>query len=94
METVRAAASQRVVTLMTPAEKTMLEAKARRAGVSIGEFVRRSVDVYDPEEVRDLDQLAELAAEFKRRTEAALASVDRARADVELTLQHLRRGRS
>ena len=68
--------------------------KARRAGVSIGEFMRRSVDVYDPEEVRGLEQLADLAAEVKRRTEAALANVARTRADVEITLQHLRRGRS
>lgn len=43
------AASQRVVVLMPPEDKARLEEKARRAGTSIGELVRRSVDAYDPE---------------------------------------------
>lgn len=94
MEPLEETASARVVTLMTPGEKSALEKKARRAGLSVGELVRRSVDAYDPEELRDLEQLAGLAAEVRRRTETSLANVARARAEVDVTLQHLRRGRS
>ena len=43
------AATQRVVVLMPPEDKARLEDKARRAGTSIGELVRRSLDAYDPE---------------------------------------------
>jgi len=90
----REAVTERVITLMTPAEKSQLETKARKAGVSVGEFVRRSVDAYDPEETRELEQLATLATEFKRSAEAASAAVDRARANVARTLDQLRRGRT
>jgi hypothetical protein len=91
MDLGREAVSERVVTLMTPTEKSRLEGKARQAGISIGEFVRRSVDAYDPEEMLQLEQLAGLAAEFKRSAEAASAAVDRARANVAETLKQLRK---
>ena len=44
-----AAATQHVVVLMPPEDKARLEEKARRAGTSIGEIVRRFIDTYDPE---------------------------------------------
>lgn len=79
---------------MTRTEKSLLEKKARDTGISVGEFVRRSVDAYDPEEARELEQLAALAREFRRGAEAASAAVDRARANVEATIEELRRKRT
>ncbi len=63
MDTAREPVTERVITLMTPTEKSLLEKKARETGISVGEFVRRSVDAYDPEEARELEQLAALAEE-------------------------------
>lgn len=94
MEAVREAVNERVVTLMTASEKRHLEAKARRAGVSVGEFVRRSVDAYDVEGSQELEQLAALAKEFKDSAEKALASVIGAREDVARTREQLSRRRS
>ena len=79
---------------MTRTEKSLLEKKARDTGISVGEFVRRSVDAYDPEEARELEQLAALAREFRRGAEAASAAVDRARANVRATIEELRRKRT
>lgn len=85
----REALSARVVTLMTPTEKDSLEAKARGAGLSVGEFVRRSVDAFDAEEIRQLEQISELAREFKLSVERASASLDRTNARIEVTLAGL-----
>jgi hypothetical protein len=93
METVRDAATERVITLMTRAEKSELENKARRANVSVGEFVRRSVEAYDPDEIQQLEQLADLAREFRSSAERASAAVDRASAKVRQTVEYLRRKR-
>jgi hypothetical protein len=89
MEGVRELVRERVITLMTSDEKARLEGKARLAGVSVGEFVRRSVDAYDPEEVRQLEQLADLARAFRESAERASAAMDRANAAIELTRSQL-----
>jgi hypothetical protein len=78
MDTAREAVTERVITLMTPTEKSELEKKARQTGVSIGEFVRRSVDAYDPEEAREIEKLMALAAELKQSTERASLALDKA----------------
>ncbi|MBB6249856.1 plasmid mobilization protein [Nitrospirillum iridis] len=83
-------ATERVTTLMTPSEKAKLEAKARKVGVSVGEFVRRSVDAFDPEEAMLLTQLAALAAELDHSNRDAAAALDRALMDIELTRHQLR----
>lgn len=44
-----ATATERVVVLMPREDKARLEDKARRAGTSVAELVRRSIDAYDPE---------------------------------------------
>lgn len=85
------AATERVTALMTPAEKARLEAKARTAGVSVGEFVRRSVDSYDPENAAELAQLAAMAAELERSNKAASDALDRALASVAATRAQLER---
>ena len=84
-------ATERVTTLMSVPEKTALELKARKAGVSVGEFVRRSVDFYDPDEVAALAQLADLAAELARSNREAVAALDRALASVAETCGQLER---
>lgn len=43
-----AGATERVVVLMTPAEKRSLERKAKATRLSTGELVRRSVEAFDP----------------------------------------------
>lgn len=87
----REAVTARVVTLMTPTEKSNLEAKAKGAGLSVGEFVRRSVDAFDAEEMLQLEQLAVLAREFRLSMENAAAAVDRANASIEDTRASLSR---
>jgi hypothetical protein len=94
MDTVREPVTERVITLMTPTEKSSLEKKARDTGISVGEFVRRSVDAYDPEEAREIEQLAALAREFRLGAEAASAAVDRARANIAATIEELHRKRT
>jgi hypothetical protein len=94
MDAARESVTERVITLMTRAEKSRLESKARQAGVSVGELVRRSVEAYDPEEVRQLEQLADLSRAFRESAERASAAVDRANAAVVRTLEQLKRRRS
>jgi len=91
MDNATETASERVTTLMTSREKTALEEKARRAGVSVGEFVRRSVDAFDPEEAADLVQLAALAGELERSNREASAALDRALNSIEITRKQLDR---
>ncbi|NYZ17167.1 hypothetical protein HL658_31875 [Azospirillum sp. RWY-5-1] len=84
-------ATERVITLMTPTEKATLEQKARQAGVSVGEFVRRSVDAYDPEEAALLAELEALAVELKRSNDEASSALDRALASIAETRAQLDR---
>lgn len=90
MDTALEQAIARVVTMMTPAEKARLETKARRARLSVAEFVRRSVDAYDPDEIHEIEQLAELARAFRDSARRASDSVDRANADVAKTIEHMK----
>jgi hypothetical protein len=82
-------ATERVTTLMTPAEKAALEAKAKGAGVSVGEFVRRSVEAFDPDQATSLAQLAAVAAELTRSNQAAAQALDQALANIEATRAQL-----
>ena len=94
MDVASEAATARLVTLMTPSEKARLERKAREAKISVGEFVRRSVDAYDAAEIQQLEQLAELARAFRESAERASAAVDRANANVLETLEYFRSRRN
>jgi hypothetical protein len=78
-----AAATQRVVVLMPPEDKARLEAKARRAGTSIGELVRRSVEAYEPEwQAAELEALVRLLEESQAR---AMRSLDEAEKEFATT---------
>jgi hypothetical protein len=77
------AATQRVVVLMPPEDKARLEDKARRAGTSIGELVRRSLDAYDPElDGAELEALLRLLEESQAR---AMTSLDDAEQELAIT---------
>jgi hypothetical protein len=68
-----ATASERVVVLMPPEDKASLEEKARQAGVSIGELVRRSVAAYEPElEEAELEAVLRLLRDSQERALTAL----------------------
>ncbi len=94
MDVTHETATARVVTLMTPSEKSNLEAKARKAGLSVGEVVRRSVNAYDPEEMRQLEEIADFARAFRESAERASAAIDRTRENVAQTLRELRAERA
>jgi hypothetical protein len=79
---------------MTPSEKARLESNVRQAKISVGEFVCRSVDAYDPDGIQELEQLADLASASRERAERASVAVDRARENVAETLRQLRQERS
>lgn len=76
--------TERVVVLMSAAEKRALDAKAARAGqISAGELVRRAVEAYDEKaageaaELRDLlGLLANVHAETMRRLDATERKLD------------------
>ncbi len=89
MQPAQELATERVTTLMTVAEKLALESKARLAGVSVGEFVRRSVDCYDPDEENAMAQLAALAKELERSNREAATALDRALASIAATRAQL-----
>lgn len=89
MEAARELARERVVTLMTPTEKLDSKSKAKDAGLSVGEFVRRSVDAFDAEEMRQLEELAILAREFRLGMERASIPIDRTNSKIEKALAEL-----
>jgi hypothetical protein len=89
MENAAELASERVTALMTATEKAALEKKAKHAGMSVGEFVRRSVDAFDPDEAIMLAQLGALALEVQRSSRAASDALDQALADIAETKAQL-----
>jgi hypothetical protein len=87
------AATERVVVLMAPQEKTRLEEKARRAGTSVGELVRRSVDAYEPEiGARDIEALLQLLEDSQRAAFSALDDAEQELAATRTYFEAKRRG--
>jgi hypothetical protein len=68
------AANARLVVQMTPKEKRALEARARRAGISTSEFVRRRVTADDLTEHRE--EIEALLATLETSAPAILKSVE------------------
>lgn len=83
-----AGSSEQVSTVLTAAERAQLASRARRAGISVEDFVRRSIAAYDPAQEAELAALATALADSNRQVAAA---VDRALAEVEATRRALRR---
>lgn len=72
------AATARVVVLMSPEEKAALDSKAVRAGrISAGELVRRAVEAYDEETMREAEELRALLRVLADTHKATLAAIDR-----------------
>lgn len=84
------AASARLLVLMTPEERAAIDAKARAAGMSAGELMRRGAAAYEigsDEEAAELKLLLDLFAESHP---AAMARIDTA---LRATSRHLARMR-
>ncbi len=67
-------ASARLVVQMTPKEKKALDSRARRAGMSTAEFVRRSVNSDDLAEHRE--EIESLLSTLEAAAPAILQSVE------------------
>ncbi|MCC6467092.1 MAG: hypothetical protein IT563_02125 [Alphaproteobacteria bacterium] len=86
-----AAATERVVVLMTPAEKRALERKAKTSQLSAGELVRRSVEAFDPR-LADRAVLAMLDS-FAASHVAAVAALEHAERELAETRAYFARKR-
>ncbi len=69
--------TERMVWLVTPEEKTLINERAVSAGVSASEFVRRAVEAFDPADVAALAELETLLPEL----EAMADRLERDKAD-------------
>lgn len=72
-----AAATERLPVLVTKAQKSTIARKAKRARLTMGEFVRRAAEAYDPS-AEDAALLAGLAEQIRKTTDEAVAALDRA----------------
>jgi hypothetical protein len=86
-----AAATERVVVLMTPTEKRALERKAKATRLSAGELVRRSVEAFDP---RFTDQaVLAMLDSFTASHETTLRALDNAERELAETRAYFARKR-
>ncbi|OIQ85241.1 hypothetical protein GALL_329160 [mine drainage metagenome] len=75
-----ASITERIPVLVTPKEKARIASKARRAGVSMGEYLRRAAASFTP---ADDDELLEgMIAQMVKTTARADAAIDAALAHV------------
>jgi phosphate uptake regulator len=95
MERVMAAATERVVILMTKPEKRSLESKARRIGTSAAELVRRSVSAYDPYEQDEstVTLIESLLEQLGKAHKATLSALERAERELAKTRAYFDRKR-
>ena len=87
------AATARLVVQMTPQEKKALDAKAKRAGLPVSEFVRRRLKADDLEQQRD--EIEAMLAGLEARAPSILQAVENAMATAEslaASLDRLPRG--
>ncbi len=79
--------TERLVVLTTPTFKRKIEIRARRAGVSVGEFVRARCDA--PESDTGMAELREAAQELRTRVDRASAALASGLRDAEEVLAEL-----
>ena len=83
-------ATERVVVLMSPAEKSALDAKAASAGsISAGELIRRAVAAYDESVQAEAEELKALLALLAATHEETLRQLDRTERKLDDTLTYL-----
>lgn len=69
-----ATATERIPVLVTRAEKARIASMARRANVSMGEFLRRAADAFQPSE--DEAALEGIIGQVLKTTEQASRAID------------------
>ncbi|MBM3356341.1 MAG: hypothetical protein FJY54_01245 [Betaproteobacteria bacterium] len=77
---------ERMVVLVTPAQKRSIVSRAKARRLSMGEMVRRSVESYRSEE--DTALLERLAKELEVSSRDAMRALREAEAEVRKTLAH------
>jgi len=80
-------ATERVPVLMTATEKRRLAREAEKAGMSLGEYLRRAAAAFSPED--DNEALSGLLTQVERSTAAASAAIDDALAHVDASNQRI-----
>jgi negative regulator of replication initiation len=78
--------TERMVLLVTPEEKALIAKRAAQLGVSASEFVRRAVEMFDPDDAAALAELETLVPELKamaQRIEQGRAELPRIEAERE-----------
>ncbi len=71
-----ATATERVPVLMTPVEKKLVVSKAKKAGLTTGEYMRRAAERYRPAD--DEQALEAIIGEMNKATESAVKAIDAA----------------
>lgn len=82
-----ATATERVPVLLTVEEKQALAERAQAAHISMGEFLRRAVAAFQPQEDEAL--LAGMMAQLEKTTAQANAALDDAFAFIEASEQRI-----
>ena len=67
-------ANERIPVLVTKAEKTKIAKQAKKAGVSVSEYLRRAAASYNPSE--DEEALSAMIDQMLKATERAEAAID------------------
>ncbi|MBA2352005.1 MAG: ribbon-helix-helix protein, CopG family [Burkholderiales bacterium] len=75
-----AAATERIPVLVTPDQKAKISKKAKAANLTVGEFVRRAAEAYQPDDDDDvlerlIEQIKNTAAKASKALDAILAFV-------------------
>ncbi|WP_297462840.1 plasmid mobilization protein [Ferrovum sp.] len=82
-----ATATERIPVLVTATEKGKIAKKAKEAGVSMGEFLRRAASSYCPSE--EASMLVGMLDQMNKTTAQANAAIDGALAFVEASNQRI-----
>jgi hypothetical protein len=84
-----ATVTERIPVLVTKEQKARIAEKAKAANLSMGEFVRRAVESYEPGEDEKL--LEDLIEQVMRTTEEAARAMEEALAFVSASQQRMDR---
>ena len=68
-------ASQRFVMMVAPSERREWGERAKNAGMTTAEFVRRAAEAFDPEEAAAMAELEALLPEYTENIDAIRASI-------------------
>ncbi|WP_297483003.1 hypothetical protein [Ferrovum sp.] len=82
-----ATATERIPVLVTATEKGKIAKKAKEAGISMGEFLRRAASSYCPSE--EASMLVGMLDQMNKTTAQANAAIDGALAFVEASNQRI-----